>query len=104
MNTPSCNSCGTDSYIKILNYKAGYVDVTEHRVGGGQTITKQNPVGPVAQFLCQKCGYSNGHTVADDWEPKAGPSEEDLIKLGSWYKGPGHKITILPDGSRMETM
>lgn len=104
MNTPSCRSCGTDAYIRILKYTPGYVDTMEFPVGPGRTVTKHSDVGPVAEYFCQKCGSFNGHTVPEGWEPKPDPSERELAKLGSWTEADGRRVTIRDDGSRMETL
>lgn len=45
----------------------------------------------MANYFCQKCGYSAGHTVPDDWKPKEAPTVAELEELRAYYTEPGVK-------------
>lgn len=99
MNEPTCRSCQTADYLRILDYSERE---TWERVipAHGGTIRKPMSKAAEASFFCAKCGTFAGHAVPDDWSPADGQvsDEEILERFGTYWKSPSQRVEPLPDG------
>lgn len=98
METPSCQRCHTDKYLRILSYVEGYTEQVPFRTGHG-TIYKTRTTAPEAQFFCQSCGAFNGHSVPESWVPPEETSvPSELAERGDFWSDPHTHWTRQEDG------
>lgn len=103
MAIPTCTGCGTDRYLKYLDFQPATTEELRLPAAGG--ITRSRRVEPVVQFFCRKCGYFNGYSVDFDWTPPTEDpvSERELRSLGSYWEAPNKKVTVTNDGGTITT-
>ncbi|MCT1601085.1 hypothetical protein M3E84_01970 [Kocuria sp. p3-SID1428] len=99
MDEPTCRSCQTADYLRILDYSERETWERTIPVNGG-TIRKPASKAAEASFFCARCGAFNGHSVPDDWAPADGQvsDEEILARFGAYWKSPSQRVEPMPDG------
>lgn len=78
MQTPTCPTCGSDKFLKVIDHQPGYTKLIYFRTAQG-TISQPETVAPTVEYLCQGCGYFNGHSVDADWTPPREMSEQEVL-------------------------
>lgn len=101
MDVPTCPICGTDRYLRYIDFTPAQTYVRDFGV-----TTRTMTDNPVSKYFCRKCNYFNGHSVPMEWEqPDETVSDQEILRdFGAVYMERGRRTTNEGGGMTKTTL